>query len=225
MGMKRIFNETALNIEPLQNGFIVAYKKDNEEDGRIVVAYQLVSFDTETATNAPRSAYQSARFGQAYGKIETRLSNPFYWKTLPLADGGRLLYYPNGDLLFFNGDGDLIKKDSLVLFGEGPAEMVISKGNVWANFSVAKRIVCYNAKNLKEDLYIGGKSSEFGKLEGLSANGRYLYACDSEKGLVWRINTDDYSVEVEIEFGEPVYQYLIIGDYVLVRLESGIYSL
>ena len=76
--MKRVFGDSALNIERLPNGFIIAFKKaDNDEDERIVVAYNLVSFENEAVSPVTRNVYQLAKFGGGYKEIEQRLNNPF----------------------------------------------------------------------------------------------------------------------------------------------------
>lgn len=224
--MKRIFDESALNIEQLPNGFIIAFKKSDSEDSeRIVVAYNLVSFDNESVSPVTRNVYSLAKFGQGYKEIEQRLNNPFYWKSLAITGDKRIVYYPSGEYMLFDTESNLIKKGELTCCGKGPEEMVLLERGIFATFKDGKRISLINPDTFIEELYIGGEDSNFGKLEGLFSLGNYLYASDSEKGVVWRVDLRDYTVTQYAEFLEPVYQYMIIGDYTLVRLESGVYTL
>ncbi len=224
--MKRIFDETALNIEQLPNGFIIAFKKADAEDSeRIVVAYNLVSFENESVSPVTRSVYALAKFGQGYKGIEQRLNNTFYWKSLALSGDRRIAYYPSGEYMVFDTESNLLKKGELTCCGKGPEDMVLTESGIFATFKEGKRVSLIDPDTFIEELYIGGEDSGFGKLEGLFSIGNYLYACDSEKGVVWRIDLRDYTVVQYAEFLEPVYQYIMIGDYTLVRLESGVYSL
>lgn len=224
--MKRIFDETALNIEQLPNGFIIAFKKsDAENSERMVVAYNLVSFENESVSPVTRSVYGLAKFGQGYKEIEQRLNNPFYWKSLALTGDRRIVYYPSGEYMLFDAENKLIKKGELVCQNKGAEDMVLTDRGIFATFKEGKRVSLINPQTFIEELYIGGKDSGFGKLEGIFNSGNYLYACDSEQGAVWRIDLRDYTVVKYAEFLEPVYQYIMIGDYTIVRLASGVYSL
>ncbi len=224
--MKRVFDESALNIAQLPNGFIIAFKKaDNDDDERIVVAYNLVSFENESVSPVTRSVYQLAKFGQGYKEIEQRLNNPFYWNTQFLPGDRLLAYYPNGEYMLFDTESKLINKGQLVCEDKGPSGMALTGRGMFLAFKEGKRISLINPETFAEELYIGGKNSAFGKLESVFSEGNYLYVCDSEKCGVWRVDTRDLSVSMYAEFGEPVYQYMVIGDYTLVRLESGVYSL
>ena len=74
--MTKIFDSNALNILPLPSGFIVAFcKTDEEAEGKMVVAYSLVSFRNETVSPVTRSVYQLAKFGQCYKLIESQLAH------------------------------------------------------------------------------------------------------------------------------------------------------
>ena len=95
--MTKIFDSNALNILPLPSGFIVAFcKTDEEAEGKMVVAYSLISFRNETVSPVTRSVYQLAKFGQCYKLIESQLENPFYWKTIFLQGDMLFCYYPDG---------------------------------------------------------------------------------------------------------------------------------
>lgn len=224
--MKKVFDKSALNIAPLPNGFIIAFKKaDNDGDERIVVAYNLVSFENESVSPVTRNVYQLAKFGGGYKEIEQRLNNPFYWETVTMPGDRLLAFYPSGEYMIFDTESALLKKGELVCEGQGPSGMALTGRGIFTTFKEGKRLSLLNSETLVEELYIGGKESAFGKLESVFAEGNFLYLSDSEKGVVWRVDTRDLTVTQYAEFGEPVYQYMIIGDYTLVRLDSGIYSL
>lgn len=224
--MTKVFDDSALNIEGLPNGFIIAFKKaDNDEDERIVVAYNLVSFENQSVSPVTRNVYQLAKFGGGYKEIEQRLNNPFYWNTVNLPGDRLLAFYPSGEYMIFDTESRMLKKGELLCDGEGPSGMALTGVGIFASFKEGKRVSLYNPETFIEELYIGGKGSGFGKIESVFSEGNFLYLSDSEKGVVWRVDIRNFNVTQYAEFGEPVYQYMIIGDYTLVRLDSGVYSL
>lgn len=224
--MTKIFNETALNILPLPNGFIVAFcKSDGEEDGKMVVAYNLVSFDKETVSSVTRSVYQLAKFGQGYKDIEAKLENPFYWKTLFLQSDNIFCYYPDGSAKIFDENAQIKWEGTVTYSGCGATDFALQGDGLWTTFPEKNCIAKINLRNMQEELRIGGESSAFQCPESLYLYENTLYVCDSGSGKVWAVNTLNYSVSEYLTFEEPVRQFIKIGDAVLVRLDSGVYKI
>lgn len=224
--MEKIFDNTALNLLPLPNGFIVAFcKSDEEPQGKMVVAYNLVSFEKETVSSVTRSVYQLAKFGKNYKEIEQKLNAPFYWKTIFLPSENIFCYYPDGNAKIIDEAGN-IKWEGTVTYGNcGASDFALHSGNLWATFPEKNCIARINLRTMKEELRIGGESSAFGSPESLFLDGDNLYVCDSASQVVWRVNTLNYSVSEYLSFEEPVYQFMIIGDTQIARLESGVYRI
>jgi hypothetical protein len=79
---------------------------------------------------------------------------------------------------------------------------------------------------MREELRIGSqKDNAFSKPRGLWADGKRLIVCNSAGKCIESVDTSSYVVEKMMQFEEPVYQYLKIGMFEVVALDSGIYLL
>ena len=224
--MTKIFDNNALNILPLPSGFIVAFCKDDEgTEGKMVVAYSLVSFRNETVSPVTRSVYQLAKFGQCYKLIESQLENPFYWKTIFLQGDMIFCYYPDGSAKIFDSEARVKWEGKLMYEGKGAAEVVLQGGSLWASFPESGCISKINIKTMREELRIGGENSAFLNPTGMFLEEDRLYVCNSGDGKVWEINTNNFAVSEYLSFDEPVHQFIKINEVVLVRLDAGVYKM
>ena len=224
--MIQVFDEKALNILPLPNGFIVAYKKaEDENDDKMVVAYTLVSFEKENSSSVTRSVYQLAKFGSLYKMIEKQLENSFYWKTIFLPNDKLFAFYPDGSAVIFDAEARVIWSGTVLYDNSGAADFVLQGNSLWASFPNSDCVAKFNIGTMREELRIGGKSSAFSRPEGLFLEGDKLYVCSEGNGKVWEVNTNNYAVLEHMDFGEPVHQYLKVGGFTLARLDSGVYKL
>ena len=224
--MIKVFDETALDILPLPNGFIVSCRRAvDENSGKMVVGYNLVSFEKGTMNAVTRNVYLLAKFGQYYERIEAALENPFYWNVAQLPNDKQLCVYPDGSARMFDTEARLLWNGEFK-YGEcGAADVVFLNRDIWCSFPEEKCVARFDPTNMRQTLRIGDMSSKFGKPCGLFAEGGTIYVCDSELGKVWTVDTESYTVSEYAEFLEPVYQFLKIDGVVLVRLESGVYKI
>ncbi len=227
--MTKVFPETALGILPLSNGFIVPIRKLendlNTDEEKMVVAYNLVSFDKETSSSVTRSVWGLAKFGNCYKAIEEQLPNPFYWKSIFLPNGRIFVYFPDGNAKIFDSEARIVWEGSILYEGSGAADFVLDAGYLWGSFPKEGCVIKFDIQNLKEEIKIGGKTSAFREPEGLFLEGDRLYVCSSGNGKVWVIDKSNYSVSEYLDFGEPVHQFLKVGGFTLVHLDSGIYKI
>lgn len=227
--MTKVFPENALGILPLSNGFIVPMRKQETDpelgEEKMVVTYNLVSFEKESSSTVTRSVYGLAKFGNCYKAIEEQLENPFYWKSLFLPNGRIFTYFPDGNAKIFDSEARIIWEGTLLYGGSGAADFILDAGSLWGSFPKEGCIIKFNIQNLKEEIKIGGKTSAFREPEGLFMEDDRLYVCSSGNGKVWVINTNNFAVTEHIDFGEPVHQFLKVGGFTLIHLDSGVYKI
>jgi len=227
--MTKVFDENALGILPLPNGFIVPFKRNEEAEGedseKMVVAYNLVSFEKDTSATVTRSVYQLAKFGNCYKQIEEQLENPFYWKTIFLPNDRLFAFYPDGSAKIFDSEARIIWEGTVLYEGSGAADFALQGESLWATFPLEDCVIRFNVINMREELKIGGKNSAFSKPEGLFLDRDKLYVCSAGNGKVWEINTNNFAVLEHLDLGEPVHQYLKVGGFTLAHLDSGVYRI
>ncbi len=227
--MTKVFAENALGILPLSNGFIVPFRKLEKEEGinqeKMVVAYNLVSFEKETSSTVTKSVYGLAKFGNCYKQIEEQLENPFYWKTIFLPSDRIFAYFPDGNAKIFDTEARIIWEGTILYEGSGAADFVLQGGALWASFPKEGCVIRFNISTMKEEIKIGGKSSAFLEPEGMFLEGDRLYVCSSGNGKVWEIDTKNFGVKEHLDLGEPVHQFVKVGGFTLVHLDSGVYKI
>lgn len=224
--LTKVFDNTALSIQPLSNGFIVAYRKpDEEENGKMTVAYKLFSFESGQVNNVTRNVYLLSKFGQSYKQIEAKLPTPFYWKTVALPNDKILAFYPDGKAALFDSEAKINWNGIFKFEGEGVCDIAFSGKHFWCVYEGGKCVIRLNPTNMKEEIRIGGKTSKFGEPVSLFCEGDYTYVCDKEKCCIWRIDQNTYHVEEYLNFDEPVLKFIKIDEFCLVQLASGIYKL
>ncbi len=222
--MVKVFDETAIGILPLNNGFIVAARRA-DDGGKMVVGYNLISFEQGSIKAVTRNVYLLAKFGQYYERMEAALDNPFYWNVTQLPNDKQLCLYPDGEAKLFDTEARVTWNGELKYNGHGAADVCFLNRDIWCSFPEDRCIARLNPTNMSIELRIGDESSAFAKPTALFAEGSTLYVCDEKQGVVWAVNTEDYTVRCFAEFLEPVYKFVKIGDIALVHLESGVYKL
>ena len=224
--MTRVFDERALSIQLLPNGFIIAYKKSSAgDDGKIAVGYDLVSFDNAQITHATRGVYQLAKFGTRYKQIEPKLPASFYWKSVVLPGERLLTYYPDGKAVIFDSEGEAIWTGHFESEEKGASDIIYTGKHLWCVYPFSKTIERKNPTNFKTDIKVGGHTSGFGSPTAIFSDGNALFVSDKQKCVVWKVDTENFGVREYLRFEEPVYQYFVIDEIAFVRLKSGVYKL
>ena len=78
---------------------------------------------------------------------------------------------------------------------------------------------------MKQELRIGGKESPFdGPCDLFDEDGN-LVVCSKNSAKIQTLNLNDYEVGDMESFEEPLLQYVKVGNYKFVVLESGLYVL
>lgn len=223
--MKKIYDSSAFAILPYENNivFVVAEKQVDE---KFIVSYKMYDFQSDSVIQIRRSLYLEAKFGYEFLYYSKIFSDFVNYKCASLPDGRMIAVYPNGDAAIFDKNNDIIWEGMLKYRGNGPAGVVCVDNSIWVSFPDGDTILRYNASTMREELRIGSqKDNAFSKPRGLSADGKRLIVCNSAGKCIESVDTSSYVVEKMMQFEEPVYQYLKIGMFEVVALDSGIYLL
>ena len=223
--MKKLYGEGALQLLPLPDGFLFVARQSEYED-KLVVSYQMYSFERGTVSPVTRSVYLQAKFGPNYSFFEQQLGDFINYKCVSLPEKRLLALYPTGESKIFAPDGEVVWEGKLTYKEFGPSDAVCSGKSVWVAFPGGDTIVRYNAKTMREELRIGSKrDNAFSKPCGLWLNESNLMVSNAVSMGIEQVNTETYTVEQYAQFEEPVYQYMKINSNEIVLLESGIYRL
>ncbi len=223
--MKRVFAGEILHILPLPNGIIIAYIAEKNET-RANVNYKMINFDEGTVMNITTSIYRLSKFGSNYQSFQMQVLNYVTCRAVLLSNGKVFVMDANGSAKLLDDGARTEWVGSLLYRGEAPADLVQYGAALWASFPESGVLVRYSLHTMREELRIGGgRASTFSRPEGLWVDGDKLMVCNAGSHKLWQVDLKSYAVTDYEQFEEPVHQYVKIGDYELVVLDSGVYLL
>lgn len=225
--MKIIYEGQVLNALPIAGGIVFAYVAEKTEDDKTVVAYQHINFDTGKSATVTKTIFQVAKFGHAHQKIEEHAAHHLTTLSCSINDGKTFLVERDGSVKIIDCDGDIEFLSSFLYKKEAPSSIVYSDGAIWASFKKNNVIIKYDLELLREEMRIGGGSSEnsFNAPSGLFIKDNMLYICNEGSQKIWALNINSYDIYEAHTFKEPVKNYMQTAGLELVVLESGLYLL
>lgn len=225
--MKKLFEGEILHILPLPKGIIFAYLKETTEDNKMLVAYQMISFEAGTATRVANKIYQLSKFGSNHQSFEMQVKNHLTCRTVNLENSKIFVVEDDGSAKILDSDATAVWVGTLRYKGEAPADIALHGHTLWASFSRSNALVRFNLRTMREELRIGGGKDEssFSSPAGLWVEGDKMMVCNQGSHKLWQVDLKTYAVYEYQEFLEPVTQYVKVGGAELVVLHSGIYVL
>lgn len=225
--MKAIYEGQVLNALPIAGGIVFAYVEEKTEDGKTIVAYQHINFDTGRTATVTKAIFQLAKFGPHHQKLSEHISHHLTTLACELNDGKMFLVERDGSMKIIDGEGDIDFLSSFTYKKEAPSDIVHLNGSVWASFKRNNAIIKYDLDLLREEMRIGGGSGEnsFSSPSGLFIKDDILYICNEGSKKIWALNTKTYDIYEAHSFNEPVYSYMQTAGLELVVLQSGLYLL
>lgn len=221
--MKKIHGSSALKCFKCENGIIIAYS-EAAENGRAVIKYKKISFETGKASFISKNDFLYYRFGQNFTSFDMQLPRHLTWKTVLLPDSNILAVGRDGGAKMLNYDATTVWQGTMGYKGQGPSDIALHKNTLWASFSEGNALIRYNLDSKREELRIGGgENSAFVNPGGIYITENTMTVCNTGKNELLKVNLETYEVFKYAEFGEPVYQYLTIGQAEFILLESGLY--
>ncbi len=223
--MKTVFKGEIINITADDNGLIIAYIFEKDEN-RVKVAYKSVSFDNGKISFVPGDLYKLTKFGANYKDITSLIKNYVTTDSVLLENGKTFTVDTDGTAYLFDKDGGLIWKGTLSYRDAKPTGIAVCSRHLWVAFSELNVVMRMNLTTMHEELRLGGgSSSPFTKPINLFSNGNNLLVCTENGNEILSINTNTYSINTYRTFEKPVKQYLKCGEYEFVVLEDGVYLL
>lgn len=222
--MKKIFEGTVFEILPQSNGIVFSYCKDII-DGKTVVAFKMLSFDTGKFTDIAKNIYQLTKFGNNYPAVAGNCDNYITTKAIILPNSKVFLLSQNGEAQLIDTDGTAIWKGTLSYRDATASDIVLYKNTLWACYQDTNVMVRYNLSTMREELRIGGSRSPFNKPKQLFIEGNVVTVANNGSKKLTQVNLDNYTILEGEEFQEPINQYIKSANYEFVLLDSGIYML
>lgn len=225
--MKNIFEGQVLDALPIMGGIVFAYVEEKTDDGKTIIAYQHINFDTGRTANVSKTIFQLAKFGPHHQKLSEHIAHHLTTLSCELNDGKMFLIERDGAMKIIDGDGELDFLSSFTYKKEAPSDIVYNEGAVWASFKKSNVIIKYDLDLLREEMRIGGGGGEnsFSAPTGLFIKDNILYVCNEGSKKIWALNTKTYDIYESHSFDEPVSSYMQTAGLELVVLQSGLYLL
>ena len=225
--MKNIYEGQVLDALPIAGGIVFAYVSEKQSDGKTVVAYRHINFETGRTATVSKSIFQLAKFGPNHSKVEAEAVHHLSTLVAPIDGGKMFMVERDGTVKIVNENGDVDFVSKFLYKNEAPFSVVAKNDSVWASFKNNNVIVKYDLSLLREELRIGGKGGEnsFFSPTGLFLKDDELFVCNEGSKKIWTVNTKTYAINEVHSFNEPVYTYMQTAGLELVVLSSGVYLL
>jgi hypothetical protein len=221
--MKQIFSGEVFEVMPLSNGIIFSYCKEIVEGEGVMVAYKMISFDNGKITDVAKNIYLITKFGSNYKSVSAVCENYIEVKSLLLPGGKILLLGTDGQASLLDGDATPIWSGELKYRGNPVTDIVMCKNSLWASCAESNVLLRYNIATMREELRIGGNKSPFNKPSSLFAEEETLIVTNGASSKLTEVNVNTYGVSELETFEEPVKQYIRVGEFRFVVLNSGLY--
>ncbi len=225
--MKQLFKEQVFDILPVENGFIVVYKKA-EADDKVIVSYKSVSLENGLVTQRTKTDYDFIKYGDHAGVIDFKSGNFITNNCVKLEDGRVFAVSVEGEAVIVSAEGKIEWEGTIRYKDSGPASIANYGHTLWASFTEQNALIRFNLRTMREELRIGGSAdSAFSKPKGIwvdESSGR-LVVCNAEGKNILLVNMKSYAVVEHATFEEPVYKYMKLANKEFVILKSGLYLL
>ena len=222
--MKQIFNGTAFDILPTQNGILFSYHKDTLED-KIVIGYKMLSFDTGSFSDVAKNIYLMTKFGNNYKAVINYCKNYILTKAIVLPNSKVFILKNDGEAMLLDADATPIWQGNLTYRGCVASDIAIYKNSLWCTFGECNVLLRYNLSTMREEIRIGGNHSPFSKPCSLFIKDDTAIVSNQNSNKLIAVNLESYSVEEIEEFNDEITQYLEVGKYRFALLKSGIYAI
>jgi len=223
--MKKIYNDNAIGLFPLPNGFVVLVRQ-KEYDGKMVIQYKKISFEDGVVSSVTRNEFQYYKFGKNYKSFEMQLKGYLNWKIVTLPDYRIFAVHPDGTAKILDIDARTEWQGTMLYKEHGPADIALHGHTIWASFPESNALIRFNLRTMREELRIGGgNTSAFSKPSGLFVERDKMLVCNPGSNKLLEIDLNSYTVHEYAEFENPVYEYIKINASEIVMLSTGIYVL
>ncbi len=224
--MKKIVDESILDIIPFTYGFVYA-KKETDASGNSRAAFYCYNAQTKKVEAVRRSGYLHTKFGENFEKIAEKIGNFIFCDAVNLPVGGtEVVLFPESKMCVLDENGDTVWEEELC-YRESPVRGLTPDDDcVWFVVPEKNSIVRFSPTARKVYTRIGGnETTTFVDPVGVSKIGNFLYVSCAESKKIRKIDLQTYSIKDYKVFDEEVYKYFKLLGKEYVLLKSGFYML
>lgn len=220
--MKKVFDGKIYELLPKSDGILFPYQKAVIDDGD-VVWYKMFSLENASMTDVSETIYWNIKFGSNYTVALELCKNFVAEKALMLPNGRLFLVSDNGQVFIIDPDGMINIGGEIKYRDQTPSAIAYYKNGIWACFKESNVLIRFNINTLRAELRIGGKASPFDSPENIFIDGAWAYICNSGSNKLIKVNLDNYTVEDQYNFEEPIHSFIKTDKCEFVLLDSGLY--
>lgn len=221
--MIQIFGENCIHIMRTEDGFAAVFNTARE-DGKPELGFKRVSVREDTARDIDKDYFKLLKFGFDYADVKAQIDNYLFSICKPVDKQHRFIVEADGTAKILDRQGNLTSKGNFSYQDHAPVDIAIGENVVWASYPELNTAVRYNLSTLRQELRIGGAQSKvLHAPNGLLLQDQQLYICNAAENQILLLDTVNFTVQEHLGFGEPVYQYIRIDGFNIVRLKSGVY--
>lgn len=224
--MKKIVDDSIIDIVPFTYGFVYA-KKETDEGGSTRAAFYCYNAQTRKVEAVRRTGYLHTKFGENFEKIAKEIGNFIFCDAVTLPVGGEtVILTPQSKMYVFDKDGNTQCEENLC-YRDSPVKGLAADDDcVWFVVPEKKSIVRFSPTAIKVYTRIGGnETSTFEDPVGVSKIGNFLFISCAESKKIRKIDLQTYSIKDYRIFDEPVYKFFRVLGKEYVLLKSGFYML
>ena len=221
--MIRIFDDSCVHILQINDGFIASFKSEDKTNLQNL-QFKRISVLNDTAREIDPDQFKLLKFGFDFDWINSQIDD--YLFTLCRRSESGMLFTVSGEgaVKVFDKKGNLINQGDFCHQDCRPVDIAIGDGVIWASYPELNTIVRYNISSLRQELRIGGMQSKvLNSPCGLLLQGQQLYICNAASNKILLMDTANFTVQEHLSFDEPVYEFIKIEGFNIVRLKSGVY--
>lgn len=223
--MKKIVDDSILDIVPFTNGFVYA-KKEVDESGNARAAFYCYNAQSKKVEAVRRTGYLHTKFGDNFEKIVESVPNFIFCDAVQLQNGQSVILTAESRMHVFEQDGSTQWEENLC-YRDSPVKGLAADDDcIWFVVPEKNSIVRFSATAQKVYTRIGGnETTTFDDPVGVTKSGPFLYISCGNSKKIRKIDMQTYSIKDYRVFDEPVMKFFRIFGKEYVLLKSGFYML
>ncbi len=223
--MKKIVDDSILDIVPFTYGFVYA-KKEVDESGGARAAFYCYNAQTKKVEAVRRTGYLHTKFGENFEKITKSVPNFIFCDAVELQSGECIVLTPDSKMHVFNQEGETEWEENLC-YRESPVRGLAADDDcIWFVVPEKNSIVRFSTAAQKVYTRIGGnETTTFDDPVGVTKSGPFLYISCGNSKKIRKIDMQTYSIKDYRIFEEPVQKFFKVLGKEYVLLKSGFYML
>lgn len=223
--MKKIVDDSILDIVPFTYGFVYA-KKEVDESGNARAAFYSYNAQSKKVEAVRRTGYLHTKFGENFEKIVGSVQNFIFCDAVLLQSGECVVLTSDSRMYVFDTEGNIEWEENLC-YRESPVKgLSADEDCIWFVVPEKNSIVRFSTSAQKVYTRIGGnETTTFDDPVGVTKSGPFLYISCAKSKKIRKIDMQTYSIKDYRVFDEPVYKFFKVLGKEYVLLKSGFYML